>query len=158
MRHECKYLICLHFYIEDLTHIKHPQTGMREGQPGWRRLRNRCRESSSCWFYRNDYICRLILPLDVQDFHLAFLSRNFSMSRVLNQVLDGLILIPQWTWLRTGLQELKLAITRLLWGCGEVILDLNSFWGWWGAKFWVEVEMELPESPVININKRYEHT
>lgn len=42
-------------------------------------------------------VCRITLCFDVQDFYLAFLSRNILFSRVLNLVLKGLILILQWT-------------------------------------------------------------
>lgn len=47
-------------------------------------------------------ICRIALPLDLQDFYLAFPSINIPFARALNQVLKGLILSPQWVRLRTG--------------------------------------------------------
>lgn len=114
MRHEHRYPICLHFYIgEGQTHIKQAQTRMHEDQPGWRRLKQVQTPSRAAGFTGMISICRMTLPMDVQDFHLAFLSRKISFSRVLNQVLEGLILIPQRR--QTGLQELKLII-RPLWG------------------------------------------
>lgn len=96
MRHEHRYPICLHFYRgEGQTHIKQAQTRMHEGQRGWRRLKQAQTPSRAAGFTGMISICRMTLPMDVQDFHLAFLSRNISFSRVLNQVLEGLILTPQ---------------------------------------------------------------
>lgn len=49
-------------------------------------------------------------------------------------------------------------ITWPLWGWGKVFLDLNSFWAnKKKAEFWVEVEMEMPGSPEINLDKIIEH-
>lgn len=138
-----------------MTHITHPRT------LSWTRASLACTDSETdlenpsraAGFTGMVRICRITLPLDVQGFYLAFLSRNIPFSSPGGTNLNSLMDMTQNRNCRN-----KLAVRCPLWGWGEVFLDLNSFWAnKKKAEFWVEMQMEVPESPEININKRNEH-
>lgn len=80
--------------------------------------------------------CRIILPVDVQGFHLALLSRHLPFPGALNlNLVEGLILILRRAWLRTGATGIKTSNNRVPLGLGwRSISGFKQFPGVGGSR------------------------
>lgn len=131
VRHEHRYLICLHFYVgKDLTHVTHPHSYVWEASlartDSETDPENPCRVAG---FTGMISICRITLPFDLQDFYLAFPSRNMPFARALSQVLKGLILHPPMDMTQNRNCRNKPCSNMAPFGLGWSISRFKQFWG-----------------------------
>lgn len=131
-----RYPICLCLYIGSDVHST-PTDTHAQG-PVWlaHRPRNRSRLLELLlpqeWMISN---CRIILPVDVQGFRLALLSRHLPFPGALNlNLVEGLILILRRAWLRTGATGIKTSHSRAPLGLGWSISGFKQFPGVWGSR------------------------